>query len=113
MGLFLASLNIKYRDVRHALPFAIQILMYVTPVIYSVAMLKHHPVVKTLIIWLNPISGVIVNARSGLLSVAPVDWGLLGISLLMSFVYLVFGALLLPRDRAVLRRHHLPCPSRL
>ncbi len=33
-GLFLASINLKYRDVRYALPFFIQILMYVTPVIF-------------------------------------------------------------------------------
>jgi lipopolysaccharide transport system permease protein len=91
VGLFLASLNIKYRDVRHALPFVIQILMYVTPVIYPVSMLENHPVVKNLMLWLNPISGVIANARAGLLGAAPVDWGLLGISLLMSLAYLVFG----------------------
>jgi lipopolysaccharide transport system permease protein len=91
VGLFLASLNIKFRDVRHALPFAIQILMYVTPVIYPVSMLENHPVVQNLMIWLNPISGVITNARAGLLGTAPVDWGLLGISVLMSLVYFVFG----------------------
>jgi lipopolysaccharide transport system permease protein len=91
VGLFLASLNIKFRDVHHALPFAIQILMYVTPVIYPVSMLDNHPVIKNLMIWLNPISGVIVNARAGLLGTAAVDWGLLGISVLMSFVYFVFG----------------------
>jgi lipopolysaccharide transport system permease protein len=91
LGLFLASLNIKYRDVRHALPFVIQILMYLTPVIYPVSMLENHPVVKNLMIWLNPISGVIANARAGLLGVAAVDWGVLGISVVMSVAYLVFG----------------------
>ena len=43
VGLFLASLNIKYRDVRYALPFIIQIMMYVSPVIYPVSMLDNHP----------------------------------------------------------------------
>ncbi|ABQ25869.1 ABC transporter permease [Geotalea uraniireducens] len=91
MGLLLASLNIKYRDVRFALPFFIQIMMYVTPVIYPVKMLDNYPVVKGLMLWLNPISGVITNARAGLLGQGSVDFGVLGISLLMSVVYFVVG----------------------
>lgn len=91
IGLILASLNIKYRDVRFALPFFIQILMYVTPVIYPVKMLDKYPLVKELMIWLNPISGVISNARAGLLGQESVDFGVLGISLLMSIVYFIVG----------------------
>ncbi|MEI6056892.1 MAG: ABC transporter permease, partial [Lentisphaerota bacterium] len=91
LGLILASLNIKYRDVRFALPFFIQILMYVTPVIYPVKMLDKYPLVKELMIWLNPISGVITNARAGLLGQGVVDFGILGISILMSIVYFIIG----------------------
>jgi lipopolysaccharide transport system permease protein len=91
MGLLLASLNIKYRDVRFALPFFIQIMMYVTPVIYPVKMLDKYPVVKELMLWLNPISGVITNARAGLLGQGSVDFNVLGISLFMSLVYFVVG----------------------
>ena len=91
MGLLLASLNIKYRDVRFALPFFIQIMMYVTPVIYPVKMLDNYPVVKGLMLWLNPISGVITNARAGLLGQGNVDFGVMGISLLMSVVYFIGG----------------------
>lgn len=91
MGLLLASLNIKYRDVRFALPFFIQILMYVTPVIYPVSMLDRYPVVKELMLWLNPISGVISSARAGLLGQGSIDFGILGIALLMSIVYFVAG----------------------
>jgi len=91
MGLLLASLNIKYRDVRFALPFFIQILMYVTPVIYPVKMLDSYPVVRELMLWLNPISGVISNARASLLGQSSIDFSILGISLLMSIVYLIVG----------------------
>jgi len=87
----MASLNIKYRDVRFALPFFIQIMMYVTPVIYPVRMLDSYPMIKGLMLWLNPISGVITNARAGLLGQGAVDFGELGISLLMSGVYFVVG----------------------
>ena len=91
MGLLLASLNVKYRDVRFALPFFIQIMLYVTPVIYPVKMLDNYPLVKGLMLWLNPMSGVITNARAALLGQGVVDFGVLGISLLMSMVYFVCG----------------------
>jgi len=91
MGLLLASLNVKYRDVRFALPFFIQSMLYVTPVIYPVKMLDNYPVVKGLMLWLNPISGVITTLRAGLLRQGSIDFGVLGISLLMSMVYFAFG----------------------
>ena len=34
-GLWLAALNARYRDVRHALPFLVQMWMYGTPIVYS------------------------------------------------------------------------------
>ncbi len=91
IGLFLASINVKYRDVRHALPFFIRTMMYITPVIYPVSMLDNYPWAKIAMTWLNPISGVISNARAGLLRQSEFDWQVLWISLLMSIVYLVIG----------------------
>jgi lipopolysaccharide transport system permease protein len=91
LGFFLAAFNVKYRDVRYALPFVIQILMYVTPVIYPVKLLDKHLVIKSLMLWLNPISGVITNARAALLGQGHFDWGIMGISFLMSCVYFVVG----------------------
>jgi len=91
VGLFFASLNLKYRDVRYALPFVISILMYVTPVIYPVTLLDGHPVVQDLVTWLNPMSGTIANARAGLLGTAPVEWSVLGISAGVALIYLLFG----------------------
>ncbi len=91
IGVFMAALNIKYRDVRYALPFVIQILMYVTPVIYPVSMLDGHPLAKALMLWLNPMSSVIANARAGLLGKGPLDGQGLVISLGMSVIYFVLG----------------------
>ena len=91
LGFTLASLNIKYRDVRYALPFFIQILMYLLPVIYPAKVLDKYLLLKGLVLWLLPISGVITLARSALLGNSPIDWPLLGISLLMSIVYFFCG----------------------
>lgn len=91
MGLFLAAINVKYRDVRYALPFFIQIMMYVTPVIYPVKMLDKYPIIKTLMIWLNPITGVITNARAAILGQGAIDWEIMGISFGMSLLFFIAG----------------------
>ena len=40
-GCWLAALNVKYRDFRYVIPFLIQVLFFLTPVIYPVTMLKY------------------------------------------------------------------------
>jgi lipopolysaccharide transport system permease protein len=91
VGLFLASLNVKYRDVRYALPFFINIGLYITPVIYPVAMLDRYPMVKTLFVWLNPMASVIDSARASILGRSTLEWNMLIISLLVSIVYFLIG----------------------
>ena len=91
LGLFLAAINVKYRDVRHALPFFIQLLMYVTPVIYPVSMLNNYPTVKLIVVWLNPIGGVITTARAGLLGIGHLDPLLIGASFAGSIVLFICG----------------------
>ncbi|MEK7641493.1 MAG: ABC transporter permease [Patescibacteria group bacterium] len=86
-GLILASINVKYRDVRYALPFFIQLLLFVTPVIYPASIAGAYS--KFLAI--NPMMGVIQNARAALLGTAPINWLLLGISLIACFILLIVG----------------------
>lgn len=88
LGCFLASLNVKYRDVRYALPFFIQMFMFLTPVIYPVSILGNK---YRLFLLLNPMSGVIENARRIIFMSRPVDGGLLFLSLTISIVLFVFG----------------------
>lgn len=91
IGLLMAAVNVKYRDVRYVLPFCINIMMYVTPVIYPVSMLDRHPWAKTLMVWINPMSGVISNVRAGMFGHSAFDWAVIGISLMMSVVYFMVG----------------------
>ncbi|MCR4313204.1 MAG: ABC transporter permease, partial [Candidatus Roizmanbacteria bacterium] len=88
-GLFLASVNVKYRDVRYVLPFFIQILLFLTPVIYPASIAGKY----SWILALNPMMGVIQNARAALLGTAPVNWLLLGISFMACAVLLVIGVI--------------------
>lgn len=86
-GLFLAAINVKYRDVRYALPFFIQILLFITPVIYPASIAGKY----SKLLALNPMMGVIQNARAALLGTAPINWTLLGISFAGCLVLLILG----------------------
>ncbi len=86
-GLFLSSINVKYRDVRYALPFFIQILLFVTPVIYPASIAGAYS--KFLAI--NPMMGVIQNARAALLGTTPINWILIGTSAIGAAVLLLIG----------------------
>lgn len=88
IGLLFSSLNVKYRDVRFVLPFFIQLLMFLTPVIYPVSIA---PLGYRWLLGLNPMSGVIDTARSLLLGAAPINWSLLGVSVVSMLVYCIFG----------------------
>lgn len=88
-GLFLAAVNVKYRDVRFVLPFFIQLLLFVTPVIYPASIAGKYS-------WLlafNPMMGVIQNARAVLLGTASVNWTLISISFIATALLLVVGTI--------------------
>ena len=86
-GLILASVNVKYRDVRYALPFFIQILLFLTPVIYPPSIAGNY----SWILAINPMTGVIKGARGALLGTEPVNWLLLGISFVAVMILSVIG----------------------
>ncbi|PJE73345.1 MAG: phosphate ABC transporter permease [Candidatus Tagabacteria bacterium CG10_big_fil_rev_8_21_14_0_10_40_13] len=88
-GLFLASINVKYRDVRYVLPFFIQILLFLTPVIYPASIAGKY----SWLLALNPMMGVIQNARAALLGTAPINWILIGISFAVCAVLLAIGTI--------------------
>jgi lipopolysaccharide transport system permease protein len=89
LGVCLASVNVKYRDVRYILPFFLQIMIFLTPVIYPVSMI---PQKYQWIIYLNPMAGVIQTARTSLLGSGPINWIVLLISFGISLL-LVYGGI--------------------
>jgi len=87
LGLFLASINVKYRDVRYALPFFIQIMLFLTPVIYPASIAGKY----SFLLAINPMMGVIQSARAALLGTAPINWMLINISLVGTLVLMILG----------------------
>ena len=89
IGTFLAALNVKYRDFQYALPFLIQFLMFVNPVVYSTKVFADYPVVQK-ILELNPIAGAINMVRS-LFNNNPIDVYMIGIQFIIAFIFLFIG----------------------
>lgn len=87
LGLFLASVNVKYRDVRYALPFFIQILLFLTPVIYPASIAGKY----SFLLAFNPMMGVIQSARAALLGATPINWILISISVVSTAALMLFG----------------------
>jgi len=76
VGLWLSGITVRYRDVAFALPFAVQVWLYVTPVIYPVTLV---PEKYRWLISLNPVTAVIDGFRWAVLGMAfprPLELGL-------------------------------------
>lgn len=89
-GLFLASINVKYRDVRYILPYFLQMLLFVTPVIYPSSIAGAY----AWILAINPMTGVIKAARAAVLGTEPLNWFLLFLSFVAVCVLLIIGVVL-------------------
>ena len=88
VGMLLAGLNVKYRDIRYALPFLIQLWMFVTPIIYPTSLV---PAKWRWVLLMNPLTGIIEGFRTSLFG-RPVPWGPLGVSGVISIGLLVYSA---------------------
>lgn len=87
IGLTLAAVTVTYRDFRYVIPFLIQAWLYLSPVIYPVALV---PEPWRWVLALNPMTGIIEGFRASLLGK---DWNLqtLVMSFLMATLFLVYG----------------------
>lgn len=81
-GLYLATMNVRYRDIQFIVPFIIQIGMFVTPVVYSSSNI---PDKWRLLYAVNPLVGIIGGMRWCLLN-DPVYWP----EVIMSLIVIVF-----------------------
>ena len=88
VGLWLSALNVEYRDIRYAIPFLIQLWMFVSPVIYPVSLVSEK---YQWLLALNPMGGIIKAFRASLLGHMPIDWFLLSISTSMVVVLFCSG----------------------
>jgi lipopolysaccharide transport system permease protein len=88
IGLLLAAFNVKYRDVRYILPFFIQLMLFLTPVIYPLSTLS--PVGQTLIS-LNPLTGIIDTARQLLSGSSSINVWSLALGIISMSITFILG----------------------
>ena len=87
IGTWMSALNVKYRDVRFALPFVIQLWLFVSSVILPSSSI---PPKYRWLLNLNPMSGIIEGYRSALFGL-PFDWPALGIAAVLTLLVLVYA----------------------
>ena len=88
-GLWLAALNVRYRDVRHTIPFLLQIWMYCTPIVYPASLI---PAGLRTLFALNPMVSVVEWFRWSILGTDTLTAGMVLSSCITAAVLLVTGA---------------------
>jgi lipopolysaccharide transport system permease protein len=88
IGLWLAALNVQYRDVRYTVAFIVQLWLFASPVAYSSSLV---PVRWRPVYGLNPMAGVIEGFRWALLSKTSGPGGMLAVSTAVVLMILVGG----------------------
>ena len=75
-GILFAALNVRFRDVKFALPFLLQVWMIASPIFYPLSLLSDK---WRLAFAVNPLTGILEGLRSSLFG-TPFDWQVIGIS---------------------------------
>ena len=76
LGILFSALNVKFRDVKFALPFLLQVWMIASPIFYPLSLLSQK---WKLAFALNPLTGILEGFRAALFG-GPFDWPVIGIS---------------------------------
>ena len=97
IGMWLSAMAIRFRDVKHAMPFAVRMLMYTAPIVYSASSI---PPQWKFIYSLNPIVGVIEGFRACLLG-TPIPWSTIWPGMITAILVLITGALYFKRMERV------------
>jgi lipopolysaccharide transport system permease protein len=88
LGVWLSALNVKYRDFRYVIPFLVQVLFFLTPVLYPISMLRYpilqyalvcSPMFAAVELFRYPLTGIIPNAT------------FMSVSLLSGVIVLIMG----------------------
>jgi lipopolysaccharide transport system permease protein len=94
-GCWLGALNVKYRDFRYVIPFLVQVLFFLTPIVYPVSKLNDEPFLKYIIV-LSPMYAPIELFRAPLAGTSP-DLTQLSISIASGVVLLLIGLIYFKR----------------
>ena len=86
-GTLFSALNVRFRDVKFALPFMLQVWMIASPIFYPADLLSEK---WKLVFAINPLTGILEGFRSALFG-APFDWQVIGVSAASLIVLTIFS----------------------
>ncbi len=93
IGMWLSALAIQYRDIKHAIQFLTQLLMYSAPVVWPVSLIgEKFGETARLVYGLYPMAGVIEGFRASLLGKTEMPWDLIGMGTISAVILAVSGA---------------------
>ncbi|MDX1521502.1 MAG: ABC transporter permease [Anaerolineae bacterium] len=93
IGMWLSALAIQYRDVKHAIQFVVQVLMYAAPVVWPASLIADRfGQTAYLFYGLYPMAGVIEGFRAALLGSTPMPWPMILTGSLSAVVIALSGA---------------------
>jgi lipopolysaccharide transport system permease protein len=102
IGMVLAALNVKYRDIRYVVPFTIQLWLFATPIVYPVSLVPEH---YRPLLALNPLTGFIEVFRHSLDPATPLHWELLLSSISMTIVLFAAAVAFFTRSERAFADH--------
>jgi len=92
IGMWLSALAIQYRDVRYAINFLVQLLFYITPVVWPISLISHKFGDFFLYCFsLYPMIGVIEGFRVSFLGNSEIPWDIILIGFISSFLIFLSG----------------------
>lgn len=91
-GIIISSLTTKYRDFTHLVTFAVQLFMYVTPIVYPASFLKNTN--YKWVVDINPLTSIVEGFRYSLFGKGTFDISSLAYSCIFMVVVLFVGAIL-------------------
>lgn len=97
LGVWSTALNVRFRDVKHVIPFFIQTLFFLTPVIYPSSFVPKH---LRWLLCLNPMFSIVEAFRWSTLATPPPDWILFAVSFLITCIVLVGGLIFFRRTES-------------
>ncbi|MGR0480692.1 MAG: ABC transporter permease [Candidatus Electronema sp. V4] len=94
LGILFSSMTTKYKDLRLAMSFLVQLWMYATPVVYPMSQVP-----DWLLPWyvLNPVTAMVESFRQMFFGVSSVQWSHIGLSWLITLLLLTAGVVLFSR----------------
>jgi lipopolysaccharide transport system permease protein len=92
-GTLFAALNVRFRDVKFALPFALQIWMFISPIFYPADILSEE---WRIVFAFNPLTGILEGFRAALFG-GEFDWFAVGVSVATTMILMVLSVFVFKR----------------